>query len=248
MKWKTTRETNTKKPHPKPQKINQITNDLTEWKDQGIVWKAAHQQPLNPFSKTDPEVLHHLQKLISPASCFLNLRTQKGILQRRAAVWFRESILRYFIWICALWLLNYFQREWWGQGLYHRGTNGPGFEFCLKEPLTFSPRIFYILSQLHGGVCGTTMALRLPFSCLIAGNRRTVLPILQHEWVTRMTFAKSPTLLHCDKASRQTASWKWRIRCGNFPWCPKEKQTRNNLNSSFKTHKGTREKHLVLLF
>lgn len=128
------------------------------------------------------------------------------------------------------------------------GTNGPGFEFCLKEPLTFSPRIFYILSQLHGGVCGTTMALRLPFSCLIAGNRRTVLPILQHEWVTRMTFAKSPTLLHCDKASRQTASWKWRIRCGNFPWCPKEKQTRNNLNSSFKTHKGTREKHLVLLF
>lgn len=54
-----------KKNKKKPQTTeNQMTNYLIEWEDQVIIWTVAHQQPLDPFSRMDPEVLYQLEKLI----------------------------------------------------------------------------------------------------------------------------------------------------------------------------------------
>lgn len=64
MTWKTNKEKKKTKKNPKQQKTNQMTNYLTEWEDQVIIWTVAHQQPLDPFSRMDPEVLYQLEKLI----------------------------------------------------------------------------------------------------------------------------------------------------------------------------------------
>jgi len=61
MKNKQRKKKNKKKPQTTE---NQMTNYLIEWEDQVIIWTVAHQQPLDPFSRMDPEVLYQLEKLI----------------------------------------------------------------------------------------------------------------------------------------------------------------------------------------